>query len=224
MATMRGHEITQYLTTRGWVVVPLEDDGFYGDPQLRDPQGENIYDPYKAQEVQRKRDIEELCNELTGPLWEAADGVDGWILELLKLGKDYRHNEEEFGKYTFRTSQELADARRACVSTVVDRDNARADLNKLLDVIRGVHADHGDDLCWMGADDINRAAGLPVPDRRVGDKVAMFKNCERFVTQLCSGGGPWPSYKDLEEENARLRDELSELKVQFDVRERGAPG
>lgn len=69
----------------------------------------------------------------------------------------------------------------------------------LLDVIKGVHRQHADDLCWMPAD-VNRifeAAGLPKQDLRVGDRAAMLRNCERYVACL-EEGGPWKSYQELE--------------------------
>jgi hypothetical protein len=40
----------------------------------------------------------------------------------------------------------------------------------------------------------------------------MLKNCERYVTELCRGGGPWKSYAELEAENADLRRQLGEAK------------
>lgn len=77
----------------------------------------------------------------------------------------------------------------------------------LLKTIREVHAQHADDLCWMDVDRIFVAAGLSVPDRRVGDKEAMKANCARFIDTMCQGG-QWRSYAELEAENARLRDAL----------------
>lgn len=76
-------------------------------------------------------------------------------------------------------------------------------------VIKEVHAEHADDLCWMPAD-VNKifvAAGLPPQDLRVGDKAVMRKNCDRYVDCLESGG-PWVSYAQLEAENKRLKERL----------------
>lgn len=84
-----------------------------------------------------------------------------------------------------------------------------ASLEKLIDVIREVHSQHADDLCWMPAD-VNRifaAAGLPPQDLRVGDTEAMLANCQRYVACLQKGGS-WKSYAELEAENARLRKAL----------------
>jgi hypothetical protein len=75
----------------------------------------------------------------------------------------------------------------------------------LLAVIKDVHGQRADDLCWMDIDRIFTAAGLPVPDRSVGDKDAMLKNCERFVRDHCVGKVSWRSYAELEAENRRLR-------------------
>ena len=87
------------------------------------------------------------------------------------------------------------------------RGTAREVAN-LLNVIEDVHKQHGDDLCWMDIDRIFAAAGLPVPDRKVGDKDAMRRNCHRFIDTMCSGG-EWKSYAELEAENERLRRALA---------------
>src|SRR5262245_24384081 len=78
-------------------------------------------------------------------------------------------------------------------------------VEQLLSVIRAVHAERGDDVCWMDIDRIFVAAGLPVPDRRVGDKAAMKKNCERFIDTMCVGG-KWPTYAELEQTISDLRE------------------
>jgi hypothetical protein len=84
------------------------------------------------------------------------------------------------------------------------------DIFNLLKVIEQVHSQHADDLCWMDIDLIFKAAGLSVPDRRVGCKVAMKKNCERFIDTMCSEG-VWKSYAELEVENEELRGQVAEL-------------
>jgi hypothetical protein len=81
----------------------------------------------------------------------------------------------------------------------VQLQNRVAELDAILTIIRNVHAQHDDDLCWMPAD-VNKifvAAGLPPQDLHVGDKDAMRRNCERHVDALCSGG-KWRSYSELE--------------------------
>lgn len=90
----------------------------------------------------------------------------------------------------------------------------------LLEVINDVHSQHADDLCWMDIDRIFIAAGLPVPDRSVGDKKAMLKNCDRFVNGMCKGGGGWKSYAELEQEIKILKKwkrEASLLLQQYDA-------
>lgn len=84
-------------------------------------------------------------------------------------------------------------------------------------VIRDAHSQRADDCCWMDVDRIFAAIGLPVPDRRVGDKAAMLANCGRFLDVLCSSGH-WPSYADLEREieqmrtlNSRYREGLEQI-------------
>ena len=72
------------------------------------------------------------------------------------------------------------------------------DAEELQRVVKEVHAARGDDNCWMDIDLIFKAAGLPVPDRTVGDKGAMLSNCRRFILSMCSGG-EWRTYVELEE-------------------------
>lgn len=44
-------------------------------------------------------------------------------------------------------------------------------------------------------------------DRRVGDKAAMLRNCDRFIDRRCQSGG-WRSYAELEVEIRRLKKSL----------------
>lgn len=84
-------------------------------------------------------------------------------------------------------------------------------LDKLLSVIKDVHGQYADDLCWLDIDRIFTAACLPVPDRKVGDKAAMKRNCERFIDEMCKGGS-WKSYAELEEEIKNLKNQIQQLK------------
>ena len=83
-------------------------------------------------------------------------------------------------------------------------------LENLLNTIRIVQQQHADDLCWMDIDLIFQAAGLPILDRKVGDKFCMLKNCTRYIDTMCKGG-TWKSYEELEQENKILRKDLAEL-------------
>lgn len=80
--------------------------------------------------------------------------------------------------------------------------------DKLLGVINQIHSQKGDDHCWMDIDLIFKAVGLPVPDRKVGDKEAMKANCCRYIDTMCAGG-EWPTYQELLDENKRLKEELA---------------
>jgi len=79
---------------------------------------------------------------------------------------------------------------------------------KLLKVIKDVHSQKVDDVCWMDIDLIFKAAGLPIPDRSVGDKDAMLKNCKVFIETMCSKGN-WESYEKVKKERDELRDKLN---------------
>ena len=72
-----------------------------------------------------------------------------------------------------------------------------AENERLLAAIREHHAQVADDRCVPDDDKLYAAAGLPPADRRVGDKAAMLKNCEKFVERRCEEGG-WASYADLQ--------------------------
>lgn len=85
----------------------------------------------------------------------------------------------------------------------------------LLKVIKEVHSTYGDDLCWMPQNNLDlifEAAGLPIPNREVGDQEAMLKNCKKYVGEVCKGGGPWRSYQEINEENIQLRRLVGNLK------------
>lgn len=88
-----------------------------------------------------------------------------------------------------------------------DRTKASDDsaiARRVLAVVREIHGQFGDDVCWMAIDRIFDAAGLPVPNRAVGDKFAMLKNCARFIDTQCAGG-QWESYADVLAERNALR-------------------
>ena len=83
-------------------------------------------------------------------------------------------------------------------------------LRDLLRTILDVYDAHADDLCWMDVDKIFAACGLAVPDRRVGDKIAMLANCARFIDSYCKDGG-WPTYVELEAELAQYKRQCAAL-------------
>lgn len=88
----------------------------------------------------------------------------------------------------------------------MSREQLQNELQRTRNVIRDVHSQRADDCCWLDIDRIFKAIGLPVPDRRVGDKAAMLQNCARYLDVMCQGG-EWRSYAELEEdlERAKLR-------------------
>lgn len=95
---------------------------------------------------------------------------------------------------------------KAAVVAAIDAlvAEVREEHDNVLAVVRDVHAQRGDDVCWLDIDRIFTAAGLPVPDRAVGDKTAMLANCRRFIDVMCSGG-EWKTYADLEAEIVKLK-------------------
>ncbi len=90
--------------------------------------------------------------------------------------------------------------------------------HKLLEAVKKMHSQHADDRCWMDADAVYEAAGLPPVDKTVGDKEAMRRNCDRFIDRQCEGGGGWKSYAELESENAELKAENAGLQKELDNR------
>lgn len=72
-----------------------------------------------------------------------------------------------------------------------------AERDRLLLAIKTHHAQKADDRCIEDDDRLYEAARLPPCDRRVGDKLAMVKNCIRFIENRCQSGG-WLSYAQLE--------------------------
>jgi len=82
------------------------------------------------------------------------------------------------------------------LAVIVERDKLRA-------AIAEHHRQKADDRCIEDDDRLYASAGLPPCDRRVGDKAAMLRNCERFIDRRCEGGG-WPTYAELEADRDRL--------------------
>lgn len=90
-------------------------------------------------------------------------------------------------------------------------ENLAEEVERLRQAIREHRGQKADDRCWMDDDRLYAALGDGIEcDRRVGDKAAMLKNCERFIAARCAGGG-WPSYVELEAECERLRKLNEEL-------------
>jgi hypothetical protein len=82
----------------------------------------------------------------------------------------------------------------------------------MLEAIQYLHQQKGDDRCIFDDDKLYAAAGLPPPDRRIGDKAAMLENCKRYIDLRCESGG-WPTYAQLEEERNALRAKVCELQL-----------
>lgn len=69
---------------------------------------------------------------------------------------------------------------------------------RLRDAITEHRAQKADDRCIEDDDRLYAALGDGIKcDRRVGDKAAMLRNCERFIERRCEAGG-WPTYAELE--------------------------
>lgn len=81
--------------------------------------------------------------------------------------------------------------------------------SRVLVVVREIHKEVADDLCWLDIDRIFAAANLSIPDRRVGDKEAMHANCRRFIDTMCEGGH-WVSYKELSEDLLQTKKKLED--------------
>lgn len=102
-------------------------------------------------------------------------------------------------------------------------DDARAENARLTTAIGEHHAQKADDRCVEDDDRLYAAAGLPLCDRRVGDKAAMLANCARYIERRCEGGG-WPSYVELEAQrdaaiaqHAEYREMLATVHAQRDA-------
>lgn len=98
--------------------------------------------------------------------------------------------------------ERLDEIHKICMDSLRFRGGAERD--DLVAVIKSVHAAVGDDVCWMDIDKIFAAAGLPVPDRKVGNKYEMLQNCAKFLNVMCDGG-EWESYESVLKERDRLR-------------------
>lgn len=98
--------------------------------------------------------------------------------------------------------------------TFVD-DHHLAKLQRTYEAVVYAHAQVGDDNCWMDITKVYEAAGLPPKDKSVGNPAAMLLNCEHYLNHVCTGGGPWISYRELLEENRRLKKQLERIHDTF---------
>lgn len=81
-----------------------------------------------------------------------------------------------------------------------------AEVERLRAAIAKHRSQKADDRCIEDDDELYAALGDGIKcDRRVGDKIAMLHNCERFITRRCEGGG-WLSYVELEAERDEARE------------------
>jgi hypothetical protein len=70
--------------------------------------------------------------------------------------------------------------------------------------IREHRGQKADDRCVEDDDRLYVALGDGIRcDRRVGDRAAMLRNCERFIANRCEGGH-WPTYAQLEDALTRI--------------------
>lgn len=87
--------------------------------------------------------------------------------------------------------------------------NQQARITELENAIRTHRAQKADDRCIEDDDRLYEVLGDGIKcDRRVGDKDAMLHNCQRFIENRCQGGG-WPTYAELEQTIADLKQQLS---------------
>jgi len=99
------------------------------------------------------------------------------------------------------------------VRSWLDVPRLLAEVERLREAIFRHREQKADDRCIEDDDRLYAALGDGIKcDRRVGDKEAMLRNCARFIDRRCEGGG-WPSYAELEAENARLQAEVAELRA-----------
>ena len=74
-----------------------------------------------------------------------------------------------------------------------------------------------DDRCIEDDDRLYAVLGDGIKcDRRVGSKVEMLKNCERFINNRCENG-QWKTYQDLEAENIKLRKIIDKNNYGYDL-------
>lgn len=103
-------------------------------------------------------------------------------------------------------------------SGVLFQQVARLNVREMVlrDAIETHRAQKADDRCIEDDDRLYEALGDGIKcDRRVGDKAAMLRNCERFIDRRCVAGH-WPTYVELEQEIERLRWVVEAQRVAID--------
>lgn len=119
---------------------------------------------------------------------------------LVARGVEEARRKEWVGRHPEDAEQVYASPPLAALADEVERLHA---------AIIDHRAQRGDDRCWTDDQKLYAVLGDgDQGDNRVGDKAAMLKNCDRFLTNRCEGGGPWKTYAELEAENAVLKARL----------------
>lgn len=91
----------------------------------------------------------------------------------------------------------------------------------LEEAIKSHRSQKADDRCILDDDTLYEVLGDGIKcDRRVGDKAAMLKNCQRFIEHRCEAGG-WPTYQQLEARIAELEKQRDGLAGEIDHLESG---
>lgn len=89
-------------------------------------------------------------------------------------------------------------------------------IEQMIAAVKKHHSQTKDDLCWMDDNDLYAAFGLPPKYVGINSEEEQLDMCKRFIKNRCYIGGNWKSYKDLEEENERLKKEIVELEERLD--------
>lgn len=100
-------------------------------------------------------------------------------------------------------------------------------LQRIIDLenaIKTHRSQKADDRCIEDDDRLYEALGDGIKcDRRVGDKAAMLRNCERFIDNRCQGGG-WPNYAQLEAEIGQAHHALDLMEIPRDTADSDGDG
>lgn len=148
------------------------------------------------------------------------DGKTFYHPDSCKVRELERQNAELREQLADSLNNTAAQAEEISKVIIADRDAIRAECERRQNLLSESNArlltleaaivthrsQKADDRCIEDDDRLYEALGDGIKcDRRVGDKAAMLRNCERFVNQRCEAGGPWKSYAELEAENEMVR-------------------
>jgi hypothetical protein len=99
---------------------------------------------------------------------------------------------------TIEEKREYSQTLTTFMATIIDDwATLKEERNRLRNAIIKHRSQIADDRCIEDDDELYKAVGDGIRDRRVGNQEEMLANCKRYISQRCTSGGHWITYTEL---------------------------